>query len=533
MRALLLLILALGLASCVDADEGADNTTVTVEEPELPATSRAATDVHDMSALADRSVAYSSGERWDGWEDSPQRVKVRVRVDADADRERTHYFESLPVARGWLAERYDDYDLLDLRVASATNWRELIDGRRAYYAWDPGGRDRLPVAWAFPSRRDAETYLVTVQDAGRYDIVEWQRLDTGLSRWRTQYWSDWRDDFGFTRPLYVQHLDGAYWDGWRDSPDRVLVRALIESREREFYFDSLPVALGFLNDNFADYDLRDVLIASALGDDLLDARRASFIWGPSSDDTPPAVLAFPSRTAAERYLRGLNDDDFRLAGWSSLSPHLTAWYDDDWDDWRSDPERGVLSALAVAGAATLLEDAFGGVVAGDTRTRERGVSDIARDNHGQHVAAEARSKDKSRAARAEKDAAKAEKRAAAQDKARSRSDKQAAKAQGKGNRDSKAQGRAGKSKDRSGKVKGDRRERKASGRGDGNQDKTRGKHSGERGGGKKAKQRGRADDNPGRSSRGGGDRGGKERGGGKSKGGGGGKGKGGGGKDKG
>ncbi|MDQ3024636.1 MAG: hypothetical protein M3R04_09700 [bacterium] len=332
-----------------------------------------------------RPVSYLNEDKWDGWDSYPDRVKVSLQADS---KQHTHYFESMPVAYGWLEERYDNYDVLELLVANALTGEDLLSAREATYLWSPGDDRLLPALRAYPTSRDAEDYLRR-HDRDDYDVVPWVDLDRGLTNWRENHWTVWRDDFGFTRTTSVTHLDGELWEGWEESPDRVLANVRHAGREFTHYFDTLPVALGWLDQKYPGYDLQDLQVASGWNAaDLLDGRRASYVWLPEEGNGLPLALAFASRELAEDYQRFADLDDLRVLGWDDLEPRVASWTDEHWNDWRGNPEhnRGLARALEAGNGLKLglLHRAGGGVVAGDHRKRERLKSKVEDKDVGHH-----------------------------------------------------------------------------------------------------------------------------------------------------
>jgi hypothetical protein len=355
------------IAGCVDADD---------QQPKPYAKAVSSFDAEQPYTAArgpdtSRTVSYLSGKPWDGWRESPERVKVTVRSDGQRN---THYFESLPVAYGWLPERYDKFDIVEMLVANALTGNDLLDFDNAYFITSRSPGRSIPLVLAYPTRRDA--LVVVNRYPSRYSVVDWRDLDGRLDSWRADYWDDWRDDFGFVRTASVAHYDGAFWDGWYDTPDRVLVRVHQSGRPVSYYFDSLPVAWSWINSRPVGLNLLDLQVAASDGSlRLLPARSASYVWLPSGGDALPTALAFATLGEAQDYLHALGDRrDFHVTSWDDLKPRLTTWSDDHWNDWRGSPKhaRGISRALeAGLGNKLGLRHREEGVVAGDHRVRER------------------------------------------------------------------------------------------------------------------------------------------------------------------
>jgi hypothetical protein len=468
---LALLLLALLVAGCVDADDGGPTIAINEQAGSRPAylvgDAYAPDKVHTLAAEPDRSrtVSYLSEEPWDGWEASPQRVKVTVRTDDR--RPHTHYFESLPAAYGWLPERYGEFDIVEMMVANALTGRDLLDFDNAYFLMTRDYGQSLPVVLAYPSRHQASVYRDGYPE--RYTLVERVELDRSLDDWRARHWGNWRDDFGFMRTPTVAHYDGRFWDGWYETPDRVLVRMSDDGDLSSYYFDSLPVAWSWIDRRPSSFELVDLQVGAADGSlRLLPARGASYVFHPADDNTLPAMLAFATTGAAQSYLRALGSDDFRVVSWDGLKPHLKTWSDHRWEDWRESPrrERGIARALESGlGHKLGLQDRASGVVAGDRRVRER-LSNNERGNG-------------KRAAKAEKRAAKAERKAAKAGKAN-----KSATAKASGRDKSKASRRGGDRK--AGKAKqGDKSRGRSKAKGDDRRGRGNGKSKARGGHGKR------------------------------------------------
>lgn len=362
-----LLLCLLAVAGCVDADD---------EQPKPYSSAVSNLEQRSFSSApsgpdTSRTVSYLSEKPWKGWEESPERVKVTVR---SAGERHTHYFESLPLAYGWLPERYDKFDILEMLVANALSGNDLLDFDNAYFVTSRGLSSTVPVVLAYPTREDAVVAAARYPD--RYTALGWSDLDRRIDSWRADYWDDWRDDFGFVRTPTVAHIDGTFWDGWYTTPDRVLIRASDAGKLSSYYFDSLPVAWSWIEKQ-PSLDLVDLQVAAADGSlRLLPAREATFVWMSSDSSALPAALAFATHNDAARYLDALGYSAFSLADWNDLKPRLTSWSEEHWNDWRGNPEhnRGIARALeAGLGNKLGLRRQNPGVVAGEHQIRERNL----------------------------------------------------------------------------------------------------------------------------------------------------------------
>jgi hypothetical protein len=122
------------------------------------------------------------GNRWDNYDNDPNRVQVVVRTDGG---DKTYYFDNLAVAHSWLYDKYGrDYKIVSWQVPSNNS---MVDATSRYYVWHDNGTN--PITYRVFDTRDAASEWA--RNNRGWAVVDWKGLQLKLGNWRTNHWSKW------------------------------------------------------------------------------------------------------------------------------------------------------------------------------------------------------------------------------------------------------------------------------------------------------------------------------------------------------